>query len=220
MRVTLTFDNGPTQEETGLVLESLDHAGVKAIFFVVGEQLRDLTAMEYVQRAHDLGHRIGAHTLTHSVALGDRLDRDYARSEIMEPFALLGSLADADRLFRPFARLGLIGPHLFSHVGLEILLTERCTTVLWNNIPGDWYNPLWVERCVEVAARQPWSVVVLHDIVGASPKRLPDLIGRLQDMGAEFRTDFPDEVVVTRAGGLVTLDPDFVRDGSAFHPDT
>jgi CP family cyanate transporter-like MFS transporter len=100
MRVTLTFDNGPTPGETSRVLECLDHAGIKAVFFVVGEQLKDAAGMEQVRLARDLGHRIGTHTLTHSVALGDRLDREYAHKELYT-MALCGGAAAAAGLTAP-----------------------------------------------------------------------------------------------------------------------
>jgi peptidoglycan/xylan/chitin deacetylase (PgdA/CDA1 family) len=70
-RVALTFDDGPTEQFTGRVLDVLDGAGVRATFFVVGalaERHPDL-----LRRARDAGHEIGNHTYDHySAAVRDR----------------------------------------------------------------------------------------------------------------------------------------------------
>src|SRR5436305_733232 len=43
--VALTFDDGPDPDSTPAVLDALDAAGVRATFFVVGEQLMRLHAL-------------------------------------------------------------------------------------------------------------------------------------------------------------------------------
>jgi hypothetical protein len=49
-----------------------------------------------------------------------------------------------------------------------------------------------------------WTVVVLHDVENASLPRLPELLDRLELLGVEFRQDFPEDVVMTRRGELVS----------------
>ena len=80
-RVTLTFDNGPTPGVTERVLEILAGFGIPATFFVIGSKIDKSTA-GLMQQAHAAGHWIGNHTLSHSVALGDRPERGYAVREI------------------------------------------------------------------------------------------------------------------------------------------
>src|SRR5919107_1090255 len=52
----LTFDDGPDPDGTPDVLDALDAAGVKATFFLVGEQLmrHHAIAREAAQRGHEL----------------------------------------------------------------------------------------------------------------------------------------------------------------------
>ncbi len=76
--LTLSFDNGPDPEATPRVLDVLAERGLKATFFVVGEQLRAHRAL--AERAHAEGHWIGNHTLTHPRPLGERRRRARARS--------------------------------------------------------------------------------------------------------------------------------------------
>src|ERR671932_1527854 len=52
----LTFDDGPDPDGTPAVLDALDAAGVKATFFLVGEQLmrHHALAREIAARGHEL----------------------------------------------------------------------------------------------------------------------------------------------------------------------
>ena len=62
--VYLTFDDGPS-ENTGKILDILDRYGIKATFFVTGNNQK----YDYmITRAHDEGHSIGLHTYTHDYA--------------------------------------------------------------------------------------------------------------------------------------------------------
>lgn len=61
--VYLTFDDGPIPESTPFILDTLKEFGIKATFFMVGEN---------VMRNHDLynrivaeGHQVGNHTFNH-----------------------------------------------------------------------------------------------------------------------------------------------------------
>ena len=62
-RVFLTFDDGPIPEITPWVLDVLDRFGVKATFFMVGQNAE--RNPELVGEILKRGHRIGNHTLHH-----------------------------------------------------------------------------------------------------------------------------------------------------------
>jgi peptidoglycan/xylan/chitin deacetylase (PgdA/CDA1 family) len=212
-RVTLTFDNGPTPGVTDAVLDILRRANVRATFFVIGEKLDDPKASALMEQAHAAGHWIGNHTLTHSVALGDQRDAAYAAREIGETQRRIGAFARPDKLFRPYGKSGLTGPHLFSKAAKSYLLQEHYCTLLWTGVPGDWRDPDgWVERCIADVRAEDWSVVVLHDVEGACLAGLPALLERLADLGVEWRQDFPESVVMTRGGEVVNLPNAYVAD--------
>lgn len=61
--VYLTFDDGPSMEQTNKVLDILKKYKVKATFFVVHNPNPESGAV--IQRAIDEGHVIGVHTYTH-----------------------------------------------------------------------------------------------------------------------------------------------------------
>jgi len=213
-RVTLSFDNGPTPGVTDAVLEHLERAGILTTFFVIGQKLRDPAALALARAAHAAGHWIGNHTLTHSTPLGERLEAEFAQTEIGGAQALIGALAHPDRLFRPYGGGGLVGRHLLSPAARDYLLENRYCTALWTSVPGDWRDPEgWVERCVSDVGMQQWSVVVLHDIAGACLDRLPELLDRLNGLGVEWRQDFPQEVILTRGGDALDPCEEFVALG-------
>jgi peptidoglycan-N-acetylglucosamine deacetylase len=212
-RVTLSFDNGPTPDVTERVLDILDRAGIRTTFFVIGKKLEDSAAAALMRQAHAAGHWIGNHTLTHSIALGDRPDAAYAATEIGETQARIGALAHPAKLFRPYGKSGLAGPHLFSRAAKAYLLEERYCTVIWNSVPGDWRDPDgWVDRCVASVEEQDWAAIVLHDIAGACLARLPELLDRLSTRGVAWRQDFPDSVVMTRDGETINLPDAYIAD--------
>jgi len=65
-KILVTIDDGPDPLDTPALLDLLDAAGAKAVFFVIGEKVRQFPelAREIVRRGHELGN----HTLTHPQA--------------------------------------------------------------------------------------------------------------------------------------------------------
>jgi peptidoglycan/xylan/chitin deacetylase (PgdA/CDA1 family) len=210
-RITLTFDNGPVPGITDRVVNILAGAGILSTFFIIGRKLDDPAAASLMRDAHSAGHWIGNHTFTHSVAFGDRSDAFYAAQEIGLTQDRIGDLSHKDKLFRPYGKAGLTGPHLLSEAAISYLLSNGFRTVIWNSVPGDWKDASgWVESCMSQVSAQDWSVVVLHDIEGACLPRLPELLQRLDDLGAIYEQDFPDNVTLTRAGKVLNIPRGFI----------
>lgn len=76
----LSFDDGPHPEDTPAILDLLDRHGRKAVFFVIGDQVREFPelAREIVARGHELGN----HSMTHPQACMWRLGPRRTRREI------------------------------------------------------------------------------------------------------------------------------------------
>ncbi|HEX6022751.1 MAG TPA: polysaccharide deacetylase family protein [Solirubrobacter sp.] len=191
--ITLTFDNGPDPAATPRVLDVLAARGLKATFFVVGEQLDRHRSL--ADRAHAEGHWIGNHTRTHPRPLGSSPD---ARREIEG--VDLGELAHPDRLFRPSGAGGDLEPGLLNREAVETLTAGGYTCVLWNAVPGDWEDPDgWVERALEQCAEREWALLVLHDVKDAAAARLEEFLERADAM---FRQDFPPACLPIRRGRI------------------
>jgi peptidoglycan/xylan/chitin deacetylase (PgdA/CDA1 family) len=150
----LTFDDGPDPEGTPLVLDALDAAGVRATFFVVGEQLmrHHALAREALARGHELGLH-GFEHVRHEEMRGRSARDDVARA--------LGTFEAAvgrrPRFFRP--PYGRFSEHSY----------EACTDLglqpaYWSAWGLDW-EPIGGERIADLVARDlaEGAIVLLHD---------------------------------------------------------
>lgn len=215
-RITLTFDNGPSEEATPQVLNVLASRGIRASFFVVGEKLADPAARRQAERAKAEGHWIGNHTWSHSTPLGELSDPDVPEREIGRTQALIGGLASAERWFRPFGGGGRLGPHLLGPAALRYLEEGGYSCVLWNAIPGDWHDPEgWVGTALGQCATLPHALVVLHDHAAEAMRRLDRFVGIAADAGHVFEQDFPEDCVPVFRGVLRVPTAPFVARAEA-----
>ncbi|WP_433722394.1 polysaccharide deacetylase family protein [Nocardia sp. CA-129566] len=200
MKVTLSFDNGPSPA-TGTVLDVLAEHGIRTTFFVVGTELTRPGARELAERAATEGHWIGNHTLTHSIQFGDSDDPDLPAREIGQAQDAIGRLAHPDKLFRPYGGGGVLDQHLFGPAAINYLQLHAYTCVLWNCVPHDWDQPDdWVQRCLTDIASQQWSLVVLHDLPTGAMRHLPRFLDRLDALDADIIQEFPESCVPIRRG--------------------
>ena len=78
--VALTFDDGPSGTSTPVLLEGLRKRGVRATFFVVGENVEKGENAQILREMSADGHLIGNHTYNH-VQL-DKISKEAAKEEI------------------------------------------------------------------------------------------------------------------------------------------
>ncbi|MFI9636975.1 polysaccharide deacetylase family protein [Nocardia sp. NPDC051929] len=195
MKVTLSFDNGPT-ETTGEVLDTLAERGILASFFVVGAELEKPGRRALTERAAAEGHWVGNHTMTHSIQFGDCDDPTLPAREIGQAQALLGPLAHPDKLFRPYGGGGILDRRLLNPAAITYLRANDYTCVLWNNVPHDWDRPDdWVSQCLAEIHARPWSLVVLHDLPSGAMRHLPAFLDELDARGVDLVQEFPEATV-------------------------
>jgi peptidoglycan/xylan/chitin deacetylase (PgdA/CDA1 family) len=180
----LTFDDGPDPDGTPLVLDALDAAGVRATFFVVGEQLmrHHALAREALARGHELGLH-GFEHVRHDTFPGRAARDDVARS--------LGTFEAAvgrrPRWFRPpYGR--------FSEHSYEACADLGLQPVYWSAWGLDWED-ISAERIVDTVAPDlaEGAIVLLHDSVkyGHRPSVAPtaEAVARIAARAAEAGLD-------------------------------
>jgi peptidoglycan/xylan/chitin deacetylase (PgdA/CDA1 family) len=200
-RITLTFDNGPDPEGTPRVLDVLAAYGIAATFFALGSRALLPGGRELLERIHAAGHRIGNHSFSHKVPLGDDPGQAAVEREIVQTEEALRPFTGEPRLFRPFGGGGKIGPHLLSAEALDYLVEHRYTCVLWNCVPGDWLDERgWVEKALAQCDASEWPVVVLHDSYPLAMEQLDTFITALRARGYEFSQALPPDVVPLEGG--------------------
>lgn len=174
--VYLTFDDGPIPEETPWVLDTLDAYGIKATFFMVGDNVR--RHPELFEEIKRRGHSYGNHTMHH--LQGMKVTSNTYMNDIAEADRLIDS-----PLFRP--------PHGIIRWKQARNIKERYNLVMYDLVTRDYSRKLTPEQVLGNVMRfaRNGSIIVFHDSVKSSRNlryALPRAIEWLQQQGYEFRT--------------------------------
>ena len=202
-RLTLSFDNGPWPEVTPGVLDVLASFDAPATFFVCGRDVGDPARRAILARAKAAGHRIGNHTLTHTIELGTTDDPTIVAREIGDAQRALGELA-SERFFRPYGGGGVLGPRLLGREAVRYLCDGGYTCVLWNSVPRDWEDPKgWPDTAMADVERQDWTLVVLHDVPTGAMDALPRFLQTTREAGVTIVAELPPTCVPIVRGKVV-----------------
>jgi peptidoglycan-N-acetylglucosamine deacetylase len=203
-QVTLTFDNGPTPGVTDRVLDVLAERSLRAIFFVVANQVDgDATAVALLTRMVRDGHRVGNHSLTHGRPLGELGEQDTI-DEMATAQVVLGRFTGENFLFRPWGTEGQLDRRCLNRTAVEYLVNGKHTCVLWNSVPRDWADPLgWVDRALAEVRAQDHTVLVIHDVASGAMDELPRFLDELDRSGVVVTGDLPDDCVPIVDGRIV-----------------
>ncbi len=128
-QIALTFDDGPDNQFTPLILDVLKERGVKATFFITGVQAEQFP--DQVRRMVREGHAVASHGFTHRRS--STLSPDEIRAELTRNQALLQELAGGPlpRLFRP--------PYgSLDQQAADTVLAEGYLIILWTVDSLDW----------------------------------------------------------------------------------
>lgn len=96
--LALTFDDGPTEQFTGSVLDVLDRYAVPASFFLIGEMVH--RRPDDVRRAIAAGHEVANHTFDH-ISAAELTGDEVRRSMELGADAVAEITGDRPRWFRP-----------------------------------------------------------------------------------------------------------------------
>jgi peptidoglycan/xylan/chitin deacetylase (PgdA/CDA1 family) len=152
--IVLTFDDGPDEDATPTVLDMLDSVGVRATFFLVGEQVEAEPglAREVVERGHDVQLHGYAH-VAHELLTDEEARRDLERG--LEAFRQ--ATGREPHFYRPpYGRFSSGSYEACRALGLE--------AVYWSAWGTDW-ETISPERIAELVIPDlaAGAVVLLHD---------------------------------------------------------
>ena len=172
--VFLTFDDGPIPEVTPWVLDLLDYYGVKATFFLVGDNVaRSPHLLEEIKRR---GHSWGNHTMNHLQGF-KVTSRRYLRN-IQKAHELIDST-----LYRP--------PHGIMRWGQAAVIKDHFNMVMYDLVTRDYSKKMTGDKVLKNVKRyaRNGSIIVFHDSLKAEANlryALPRAIEWLQQQGYEF----------------------------------
>ena len=195
----LTFDDGPSENVTPMILDILKEKGVNATFFVLGQAVeKNDTTKEVIKRMAAEGNAIGNHTYTHDYKIlypnktvnCDNFINDVERTNT----ALKAILGD-----KFYTRVIRFPGGYMSWNGMqpldEILASKDYHQVDWNALSKDAEGKAknadeLFEIVKSTVQNREKAVILMHDKEGKeeTAKALPQIIDYLKEQGFEFRT--------------------------------
>ncbi len=173
-KVALTFDDGPHPVYTDQLLKGLKARGIKANFFVLGENAEKYP--ELIEKMAEDGHLIGNHTWSHAQL--NVMSNPDACQEIKATNQTLKSITGEEPLYLrpPFG---------------EWNKKEDCPadmiSVFWDIDPLDWKTSdveLIVKRVLNEI--EEGDIILLHDVYETSVKAAFIIADELTALGYEF----------------------------------
>lgn len=174
--VALTFDDGPREATTSVLLDGLARRGVHATFFVVGENVEGNELL--LQRMEGEGHQIGLHTYHHKSL--DQLNAAGFYAEVDSLRATLTALLGREEfMLRP--------PYGMMNAATQAW--AAAPIVLWSVDPEDWSDHDTARQVAAITeSAQDGDIILLHDIYPASVDTALQVVDALMSRGFHFVT--------------------------------
>ena len=182
MEIALSFDDGPHPRLTPVILEILEEYGIKATFFMVGENVGYYPAA--ARAVVEAGHEIGNHTFSHRKF--GRMDRADMEREIVSCEEAIAALTERPvRFIRP-------PEGEMSETVRRVAGELRYRVILWDVDTRDWAHtpPDEISRHI-LDTVQAGDIILMHDFIGydsPTPEALRRVIPALLERGYRFVT--------------------------------
>ena len=175
-KIALTFDDGPSTAWTPALLDGLKERGVKATFFLIGENADKNP--EIVKRMAEEGHLIGNHTY-HHVEL-TKVSENEARLELADTSAVIVRITGKEpEYMRP----------PFGAWQRKLEQEMQMLPVLWTIDPLDWTTENQDEIVNKVVTEaEENDIILLHDCYKSSIEAGLRIVDILQEEGFVFVT--------------------------------
>lgn len=175
-QIALTFDDGPSSAWTPVLLDGLKERGVKATFFLIGENAEQNP--EIVKRMEEEGHLIGNHTY-HHVEL-TKVSENEARAELADTSAVIAGITGKEpEYMRP----------PFGAWQRKLEQEIQMLPVLWTIDPLDWTTENQDEIVNKVVTEaEENDIILLHDCYKSSVEAGLRIVDILQEEGFVFVT--------------------------------
>lgn len=175
-KIALTFDDGPSAAWTPTLLDGLKERGVKATFFLIGENADKNP--EIVKRMAEEGHLIGNHTY-HHVEL-TKVSENEARLELADTSAVIVRITGKEpEYMRP----------PFGAWQRKLEQEIQMLPVLWTIDPLDWTTENQDEIVNKVVTEaEENDIILLHDCYKSSIEAGLRIVDILQEEGFMFVT--------------------------------
>ncbi len=181
-KIAITFDDGPSSQCTGRLLDGLKERGIKATFFLIGKNAKENP--DLVRRLDAEGHLIGNHTYNHVEIT--RLSDEEAKKELMDTDEVISQITGkhVEYMRPPFGQW---------QDNLEKELNVM--PVMWSIDPLDWTTKNVDEIVNKVVTQAKENdIILLHDCYDSSVDAALRIVDILRKKGFEFVT--ADELIM------------------------
>lgn len=182
MEIALSFDDGPHPRLTPVILDILAEYGIRATFFMVGENVGYYPAA--ARAVVEAGHEVGNHTFSHRKF--DRMGAEELRREIFSCEEAISLVSDAPvRYIRP-------PEGQMSDTMRQVIGDLDYRVILWDVDTRDWAHtpPETISRHI-LDTVQAGDIILMHDFIGydsPTPEALRLVIPALLARGFRFVT--------------------------------
>lgn len=174
--IALTFDDGPNEKTTKLLVEGLKKRNSRSTFFMVGKQI--IQNAELVKLVYDSGNEIGNHSYSHCYLT--KLNR----------YGIINEINRTDNEIEKITgeKPKLLRPPYGAYNGKVINSTDK-SLILWNVDPEDWkyknsdliYNHI-------ITHAKDGNIIVLHEGYETTVDGALRAIDTLKEQGYELVT--------------------------------
>ena len=175
--VALTFDDGPKEGKTDVLLDMLKEKNVHATFFMIGAQVEDNS--ELVKRLYEEGHQIGIHTY-HHVDLYC-LSEEEQREEIKKTEEVIQAITGNTKPLTvrpPYGRMNAVFEEWIDR-----------PLILWSVDTLDWTGKTASQMIQETGENvKDGDIILMHDISENGLEGAAGIIDELKRMGYTFLT--------------------------------
>lgn len=176
--VALTYDDGPHQEVTTKILDTLEAYQAHATFFLVGDRISHHT--DVIRRMITLGCELGNHSYGHI---------DLSKISIDEINAQLQSSEDALASFIGSNYLPQLVRPPFGNTSESLLKHCPYPIIVWSIDTRDWSHQNASKTIQEVMENvQDGDIILMHDLYNATAEATEVLVKQLIECGYQLVT--------------------------------
>lgn len=177
--VAFTFDDGPHEQVTPRVLDTLKKYGAKGTFFMLGTEVNKYP--DIVKRIATEGHELGNHSHNHPDLT--KLDYGSVERHFSDTRSTIEQITGINTsLFRP--PYGAVNGNVLSAAG-----NTGSSIILWSVDSLDWDSRNAHSIYNEVMQNvKGGSIVLMHDLYSSTADALERILKTLKDQGFEFVT--------------------------------
>jgi peptidoglycan/xylan/chitin deacetylase (PgdA/CDA1 family) len=169
--ISLTFDDGPNPETTPKLLDILKEKGVKATFFMLGQNVAK--NQDLVKRIKAEGHEVASHSYSHPQLTN--CDPEQVKEEVYATDkAIYQAIGEIPTDFRP--PYGAVNKEVATIIGKPV--------IQWSVDSQDWKSKntdAIIKRIDDTAYND--TIILMHDIHPETVAAVPTVIDHLREQG-------------------------------------